>query len=494
MKKICITLAALFCIMTLFSSCMWTYMWTYTLLDNEAESSESNDNNESYSNNSDVESSSNNPNEKTLVADGLSSGSALKDKSDAMDLLYYAQEEMTFGNEGTSGTSIVRDFKGTASDYDVLCAYVDLLCEEYDLELVAEPYYNDSGSTYTFIEFVLNYTGSKSMIGNGISGTFTGNIGDVMIYAQVKRDRLEGAIWYDCALEMSDDGYVYGSSSGGKSYIGDSFSAGLYKLSDGSFQTTDGRLSAAIGEAMMITDGASTTFPSNFIYDNDDNRQEIYIENIYGTAQQVIYIPTTVTLTSGQIFDSSYFIIDSDWATNERGISSTVPAYTWTAMFACLHDGNYIYPVRGLSGAMTDLNVRVMYVDDSTAVFYACAQFESSPYEVETLIAVAIGTDTVAENKPNGEYTISVGDSIDITGPYEYDTGYDLWEWVFVEGEEYADLTGSNAQICKITGVKSGDVRVKVTYSYSVKEPDVLTGIARSVGHSTTCEYVIHVE
>ncbi|MCD8019802.1 MAG: zinc ribbon domain-containing protein [Clostridiales bacterium] len=432
--------------------------------------------------------------EKILVAEELSSGSAAKPASDAMDLLYYAQQEMTLGEKSTSGTSIVRSFKGSASDYDVLSAYVELLCEEYEFELVADPYYNDSGKTYTFIEFVLHYTGSKSMTGDGIVGTFTGNTGDIMIYATVERDTLKGAIWCDSTLDLGNDGYVYGSSSGGASYIGDSFTTGLYLLADGSYQTMDGRLTAAVGEAMLIADGTATTFPSEFIYDNDDNRQEIYVNNNYGTEQQVIYIPTTVTLASGQIYDSSYFIIESDSATKNRGVYSTVPPFTWTAMFACLHDGEYICPVRGLSGVMTEINVRVMYVDESVAVFYTCAQFESEPYEVESLIAVEIGTDTVVENQPDGEYTISVGDSVDITGPSEFDTGYNLWDWEFVYGEAYAILTGTNAQTCKVIGTSVGEVRVKVTYSYSLKEPDVLTGIERSVGHSATREYVITIE
>lgn len=433
--------------------------------------------------------------EKTLVTEALSSdsGSLSKPVSDAMDLLYYAQQEMTLGDASASGTSMVRDFKGNAADYDVLCAYVELLCDKYDFELVADPHYKE-GSTYTFIEFVLNYTGSKNMTGSGIKGVYTDNVGDVMIYAEIKRDTLKGAMWYDSALEPGNDGYVYGSSSGGSSYIGDSFAAGLYRLADGSFQTTDGRLTAAVGEAMMITDGSSTTYESDYIYDNDDNRQEIYVENKYGTEQQVVYIPTTVTLATDQIYDSSYFIIESNWATNTRGIESKIPPYTWTAMFACLHDGNYIYPVRGLSGVMTDVNMRVMYVDESIAVFYTCAQFESEPYEVETLIAVPIGLDTVAENQPDGEYTISVGSYVDISGPYEYDTGYDLWSWEFVYGDSLATLTGENAQICRITGTSAGEIRVRVTYSYSVKEPDVLTGIERSVSHSTSQEFVVTIK
>lgn len=460
---------------------------------NDVTGNDDTENDDSGNNDTEGKSSSY-PSEKTLVAKELSSDSVSKEKSDAMDLLYYAQQEMSLDTVGPSGTSLVRGFSGTASDYDVLYAYVELLCAEYEFELVETPYYDDSGSTYTFVEFVLHYTGSKSMIGSGIGGTFTGNIGEVMIYAQIKRDTLKGAIWYDSALEMGDDGYVYGSSAGGKSYIGDSFGAGLYWMPDGSYQTTDGRLSASVGEAMLITDGTSTTFSADFTYDNDDNKQKVCVRNSYGTEQQVFYIPTTVTLASEQIYDSSYFIVESDWATKERGVSSGVPSYTWAAMFACLHDGNYIYPVRGLSGVMTDVNVRVMYVSESVAVFYTCAQFESSPYEVEALVAVAIGTDTVVENKPDGEYTISVGGTVDITGPSEFDTGYDLWAWEFVEGEDCAKLTGANAQICRVTGEKTGDVRVRVTYSYSVKEPDVLTGIERSVGHSTTREYVIHVE
>ncbi len=427
-----------------------------------------------------------------LLTSEIAEASA-KPTSDAMDLLYYAQEEMSFGDESTGGTHVVRDFSGTASDYDVLYAYVEVLCDNYEFELAAEPYYVESGK-YIFAEFLLNYTGSKKMIAGGIDGVYTDGTGDIMIYIQVKRDSLKGAIWYDTALEMGDDGYVYGSSEGGASYIGESFSAGLYQLSNGSYQTTDGRFNVFVGEAMLITDGTATTYNAEFVYDNDDNRQEITAENRYGTEQLVIYIPTTVTLKTDQIFDSSYFIIDLDYSVQHRGISSTVPPYTWTAMVACLHDSDYIYPVRGLSGVMTGVNVRVMYADDDVAVFYACMQFETEPYQVEALIAVGIGTDTVAENQPDDEYTISVGQYVEITGPSVYGAGYNLWEWEIMYGDTYVDLTGDVAQTCMVSGISSGEARVKVTYSYSVKEADVLTGIERSVSHSTTREYVITVK
>ncbi|MCD8105121.1 MAG: hypothetical protein LUF35_08995 [Lachnospiraceae bacterium] len=432
------------------------------------------------------------PQAKELVADGLSSSSVAAEAGSVMDLLYYAEDELSFGDAGKSGSNMVRDLSGSGSGYDVLKAYVDLLCDSYDFELTVEPYYQSISST--FFDFVLTYTGSETMIGGGVTGTFSNATGDIMIYGTIERDKLKGAIWYDPALTMADYGYRYGSSSSGKSLIGDSVTAGLYRLDDGSYQTSDGRLSAAVGEAMMVTDGSATTCSATFVMDTDSGHQEISIANGYGVVLQKFYFPATRTLQTGTVYTESEFIVEADYETNTGGIHDSMPSYTWSTMFACAHNDSYIVPVRGMSGEMTALNVRVMYVEqESVAVFYTCAQFQTAPYEIEALIAVSIGTDTVVANQADEEYTISTGESVSITGPWEFDSGYNLWTWEFLEGSNLAEMSGTVSQTCTVTGHKTGDVRVKVTYEYSVEEADVLTGIERSVGKSTTREYVIHI-
>ncbi|MCD7806888.1 MAG: hypothetical protein LUH19_06050 [Lachnospiraceae bacterium] len=429
----------------------------------------------------------------TLVAEPLASTAIMLDGAGAMDLLFYATDELSFDTK-SDGEYTGRSFDGTASDYDVLFSYIELLCSEYNFELADDPYYEVKKSVTVF-DFVLTYTGMEQMTGSGINGLFSGVSGDIMIYGTIERDTLEGFFYYDPALEMIDEGWRYGSSTGGNELVGTSAGAGLYRLADGSFQTTDGRLSAAVGEAMLITDGVEETQLARYVWDNDADCQEIFVENSLGTTLVKIRFPNTTTLASGQIYTEYRFMVDNSGdAVTRLGVYDKVPPLNWKNMFVCVHGDDYVAPIRGMIGEMTRLNIRVLYVEeDSVAVFYFCTRFKSSPNEVEGLIAVSIGEDSVVENQPDGEYTIYVGESIEITGPWESGAGHSLWTWEYLEGSQFSELTGTTSQTCTLTGNKAGDVRVKVTYDYSVSEPDVLTGISKTVQKVQEQEFVVHI-
>ena len=431
---------------------------------------------------------------RVLVSEPLDDAGYSPDGPAMQDLLYYGQSVLSFGDDSISDGYYARDFTGGTDDYWVLEDYADLLCSRFDFELVGQPYYQDYGDE-KFFDFVLSYTGSGRLTGNSPTGTFSHTTGDVVIYGTIREGRLKGAIFYNVDLEVYDAGYSCQSDQADASYVGQSVTAGLYRMPDGSYETSDGRMSVTPGEAMVLSDGAERRYSARYVLDLDRDQQQIYVENSSGTAQLKFYFPSSTSLSTGDLFAQDYFIVESEYAQREDfQKQDQIPSYTWSTMFAILHDKGYVIPIRGMSGEMKRLNVRVMYwEEDVAAVFYACAQFDTAPYEMELLIAVPLGTNEVLENQPDDEFTLRVGQSLNITGPHEFDATTNRWAWEFIQNPSLATLEGDVAQTCTITARSAGDLRVRVTYRYSIKEPDVLTGIARTVQRSTTREYVVHI-
>lgn len=316
---------------------------------------------------------------------GGTQGSA---QSDLMDFLYYAQSELNLGQEKTSGENKCRSYSGSGSSYQVIKEYVDLLCGEYSFEMVGDPYYQDYSKNNTaFFDFVLRYTGSKNGVTDQIEGTFSKRMGSLMIYGTIERDRVKGAIWYSYALDASDDGYRYGTSGQTQTTVGESLYAGLERVGSGGYQTSDGRLKTKVGQAVIVTDGVPETYDANYAIEQDDGHLSVYVRNQYGEPVQCVYISSADSWIDG-IYSPDKFIIDANYAVTDRGVQDGFPRYTWPSMFAALHSGKYVYPVRGLGGEMKGLSVRVMYQDKETLVLYTCAAFQTDPTTVEALIAV----------------------------------------------------------------------------------------------------------
>ena len=287
-----------------------------------------------------------------------------------------------------------------------------------------------------------------------------------------------------------------GTGASDSSYVGESMSAGLYRMPDGSFETSDGRLNAAVGKAMFLSDKNGLIYSAEYVLDLDSNRHQFYVKNKSGIIQLNFYFPAATTLSTGNIFAEDYFIIDRDYAQHDDfQKQDNIPSYTWSSMFAMLHDNGYVIPIRSMSGEMKRLNLRVMYwEEDVAAVIYACAKFDTAPYEVEMLIAVSLGEGSVVSDKADGEFTVRPGGNLEITGPSEFGAKYELWSWEIVDGSGLASVSGANSRTVTVTAGKStGDIRIQMIYEYGVEEPDVLTGNPRTVGRTKTEEYTVHI-
>ena len=128
---------------------------------------------------------------------------------------------------------------------------------------------------------------------------------------------------------------------------------------------------------------------------------------------------------------------------------------------------------------------------DAEAVYYIYAEFDTSPYTLEALVAVELGA--TAETA-DGVYTLSPGGTATITCPTEFGTNYQLFSWEVVEGTGNVTLSGTTSQTCTIQAVQSGTALVRATYTYGVDEPDVLTGIPRNVERQNTYTYRIEIQ
>lgn len=80
------------------------------------------------------------------------------------------------------------------------------------------------------------------------------------------------------------------------------------------------------------------------------------------------------------------------------------------------HGGNYICPCETIDTGIEKVFLRVMYSDDSVAVCYAAAEFDTAPYKVEALAAFDLTKSTDDSSSDNNSGS---GSSSIVTTPYE---------------------------------------------------------------------------
>ncbi len=307
--------------------------------------------------------------------------------SDLMDLSFYVGEELSVSEAGQSGDAMVRSFTWGEEFYSVLEDYAALLCAEYGYEQVGETHYKDYGNV-AFFDMVLRYTGNKSGLEQAIEGTFSENKGDVMIYGNREYGRIKGAVWYDDLLTAGDDGWRHGQAERVCTQAGESIGAGL-EYYDGTFRTTDGRLSTTLNHANLLTDGKSSDYTARYEIDLNTGRFYVQVEDKYKNGRLQFYVPTLQEWEEG-FYPASLFVKEADFSIQCKGVIDGLPSYRWNTMFTVEHGGTYVYPVQALTGEMTGFGFRVMYIDEQVAVFYTCSQFRSQPSQTEALIAVRI--------------------------------------------------------------------------------------------------------
>lgn len=405
------------------------------------------------------------------------------------DLVDYCNGELSYGSASTSGNYSVRKYNGSGSDLSIVQSYVETICNgNYNLALTEE--YNESYSS-TFFSWGIDYTGAGDVYST-TKVNYTDSVCTIGIYGMIERDRMEMAIWIPLEMDQVDLGLRYGGQNVSVGIGGGSASAGLYKLPDGSFETTDGRFSVKPGQAVVLRDGETYTTEATFNRDSNIGRDELWVRNFYRD-ETIYFCAPESRLMTGDIYIMKDLLQDPRMLQYMR-TADDFDDFIWTLFFGAGHDGSFIMPVEGDSNRFKDLIVRVMYWEkDVQAVYYIYAEFLTSPYTVEALCAVDLNGGQSAV-QADGEYTLYTGESLDITCPTEYDTNYELFTWEIVEGSSLAEVAGTISRTCTVKANRPGTVRVKVTYEYGIDEPDVLTGFARNSDKSKTMEYLIHID
>lgn len=408
------------------------------------------------------------------------------------DMVTYCAGRLSYDEIDDSSNYMVRNYKGSKSDYQLVKDYVDMLVETnpyLELQHFHEKTYDD-----TFYSFAIDYTGNVNL-GPQTEQTFTDNMCDIMLYGTIERDRLELAVWTPANMELVDLGMRYGGEQADVSIGGESALAGLYRNADGTFETTDGRFWVAPGEAMILRDGFAYTTEATFDRDDEGNRDRIWMRYFYRNETLHFSYPTR-SLMAGDVFRLSDFNQESSWLVRDRGIlddEKSLTSYRWDGLFlGANHDGDWMTPINAPSSSFSDATVRVMYMDNEIAVFYIYAEYTTSPLVMEALCAVPL-TDELTEDEI--DYTTYVGQSISV--PYEwteFGASYELFDWEIISGGDLASLSNTKSKTCILTANKPGLVGLRVTYNYGAKEPDVLTGNPRSVSRTKTQDYTILIK
>jgi len=289
-------------------------------------------------------------------------------------------------------------------------------------------------------------------------------------------------------FEVCDTGSRRDSGDADLSPQGPSAAAGLIRLPDGSYQTTDGRLTASVGKAAVIRDGQSLTCGANLIMRDDDGSDRLWVEDYYRNEGFYFESPRSY-LMQGDLFRMSDLSRERAYSTSKDGQD----AYNWGGCyFSICHNGEWIPPT--WNGKDYDaLTVRVMYDEKGgDRVYYVYARFtRSEPTEVEALVAVS--SKTTSGLLEDARY-LSVGETLELRWDREeFGSDYHVYNWEVVEGADKVSMEGvGNSR--KITGLRSGAAVVRMVYEYTEEEPDVLTGILRDARHSHTEEFVLIVE
>lgn len=289
-------------------------------------------------------------------------------------------------------------------------------------------------------------------------------------------------------FEVRDTGARYDGSTADLRPSGPSVAAGVVRLSDGSYQTTDGRLTAAVGTAMVLRDGVSCVQDAAYTLENGG--QVIRIKNVYRD-EGIYFHVSEGALLAGDIL-------------TQRELRR----WNWHSTASMNDMGNFLWPGAPVlampaggawRGATFNEDVyraqtlRVMAYDPGgVGVFYFYSSFRrGEPSEVEALCVV----DMTAKSSPVlGENEIPVGGTKTLEFTHtEFMPEWSLYDWTILEGDDKISIE-PNRKTCTVTGLAPGEATIQVEYNYGKKIPDVLTGNPTTVSRTKKETYHVVVK
>jgi len=320
-----------------------------------------------------------------------------KSSTAIQDPAMYCGDAISEDTMTISGNYNVYRFSGAAEDKAVLESYVNTLCNgRYNFKLAKA--FNQVNSASTQFSWGLDYTGTGNVT-ETMDVTYTDVYCNVCVFGTVSQDRLQASVWIPQEMDITDLGLRYGVQSQTSTLAGPSASAGLYQLSDGSFQTTDGRLTAAVGKAAVRRDSVNYNTTAALYRDTRLGREELSL-GTYAQNETLFFCAEADQAMSGTLYTLDDLAREEGWL--NQPVSPLKSAedfsnYTWTQFFGAAHDNDFITPLTGVYNEFNELTVRVMYYrPNQVAVYYIYAEFSSAPYEVEALCAVDLSAKTPA--------------------------------------------------------------------------------------------------
>lgn len=200
-------------------------------------------------------------------------------------------------------------------------------------------------------------------------------------------------------LPVTDTGSRMDGSVEDLMFTGPSLGTGLIKNPDGSYSTTDGRLSTCASSATILRDGVSYSAPVT--YDEKYEKQHVYVEEFYLNEYLYLQFPTN-SLSAGNLFSHLQM---RDWLLTEHDDHGE-DVFVYDAPFTMFvfHGGMMRRPSYNDEYFETTC-ARVMYYEKGKeAVFYLYGKMRGSgePKEIEALIAVDMSK-TLSQNTQNDQ-------------------------------------------------------------------------------------------
>lgn len=389
------------------------------------------------------------------------------------DLYYWAPGEVAYDRKSGDHTHYYK------TEAAVIDAYVRML-QDNGFTLV-----DTFSQTYkkTFLSWA--FTCDAKPDARTVTNQYTDTPCHVTIWYADKKGKYTISVSED--LVVGDTGLRKDGGNASLAPSGPSACAGLERNKDGSYQTTDGRLKAALGTAMVLRDG--TAYITDASYAHEDGDEVLRVENFYRNEGIYFQAPES-SLLQGDVFTQRELRRER-W--HDHKTMQDLAGFRWdTPMLAMPRDGVWLGASKNES-VYESQTVRVMYYDKGgEAVFYIYAKFlRGEPQEIEALCVV----DTTQANstiqdatymKPGKEATVKYTH-------HENGTSYETYEWEIIEGKDKISIDGVG-KTCTVTAKSPGVAKVQVTYGYSKEEPNVLTGNMQTVGHSKTEVYTFIIE
>ena len=159
-------------------------------------------------------------------------------------------------------------------------------------------------------------------------------------------------------LEVCDTGTRRGGEARDLAPEGPSASVGLLRLPDGSYQTSDGRLTAAVGTAAVLRDGQPYSCEASLIIDGEREIESLWIENYYRN-EGIYFESPEAYLMADDVFRMSDLSRERIYDTDK----DSQDAYNWGGCYVSVcHNGEWITPTWNGTDYEA-LTVRVMYDD-----------------------------------------------------------------------------------------------------------------------------------